>query len=64
MVKATKCAICHNPIILDYKTEPQDAVCPWCGKMFRYRLIGASICEIDLMNLTFSGAEVYDGTGL
>lgn len=64
MVKATKCAKCQNYIILDFKKEAQDAVCPYCEKPFRYRLIGASICEIDLMDLTFSEAEVYNGTGL
>lgn len=64
MMKATKCARCQNYIILNYKNEAQDAVCPCCGKQFRYRLIGSSICEIDLMNLTFGVDEVCDGTGL
>ena len=64
MVKATKCERCKNYIILNFKKEAQDAVCPYCDKLFRYRLIGASICEIDLMNLTFGEAEVCDGTGL
>ena len=64
MVKATKCARCKNYIILNYKKEAQDADCPYCGKLFRYRLIGTSICEIDLMDLTFGEAEVCNGTGL
>ena len=36
MVRATKCARCQNYMILDYKPQPQDAFCPWCGKPFRY----------------------------
>ena len=64
MVKVKKCARCQNFIILDFQKHPQDADCPWCGKPFRYRLIGSSICEIDLMNLTFDEAEICDGTGL
>ena len=64
MVKVTKYARCQNSIILDFQNQPQDADCPWCGKPFRYRLIGNSICEIDLMNLTFDEAEMCDGTGL
>ena len=64
MVKATKCARCKNYIILNLKKEAQDAVCPYCDKLFRYRLIGTSICEIDLMDLTFGEAEVCNGTGL
>ena len=63
MVKARKCAWCQNNIILNFKKEAQDAICPCCGKSFRYRLIGASICEIDLMDLA-GNAEVYCGTGL
>ena len=49
MVKATKCARCKNYIILNFKKEAQNTVCPYCDKLFRYRLIGASICEIDLL---------------
>ena len=64
MVKAAKCARCQNYIILNFKKEAQDVVCAYCKKPFRYRLIGASICEIDLMDLTFGEAEVCDGTGL
>ena len=58
--------VCKMPnyMILDYRPQPQDASCPWCGKSFRYRLIGSSICEVDLMILTFDEGELVDGTGL
>ena len=64
MVRITKCARCQNYMFLDYKPQPQDASCPWCGKPFRYRLIGTSICEVDLMTPTFDEDELCDGTGL
>ena len=63
-MKAMKRAICQNLIIPDFKQKFEDAVYPWCGNPFRYRLIGTSICEIDLASLTFDEAEMYDGTGL
>ena len=50
--------------IVAKQDKPTSAVCPYCGKLFRYRLIGTSICEIDLMDLTFGEAEVCNGTGL
>ncbi len=64
MLKAMKCAIYQNLIILDFKQKFEDAVCPWRGESFRYRLIGTSISEIDLTSLAFDEAEMYDGTGL
>ena len=64
MVRITKCARCRNYMMLDYKPQLQNAFCPWCGKAFRYRLIGTSICEVDLMTPTFDKDELCDGTGL
>ena len=64
MVRATKCARCQNYMLLDYKCQPQDTLCPWCGNPLRYRLIGSSICEVDLMTSAFDEGELCDGTGL
>ena len=64
MVRATKCARCQNYMQLGYICQPQDALCPRCGKPLRYRLIGTSICEVDLMAPVFHEGELCDGTGL
>ena len=64
MVRATKCARCQNYMLLDYNRQPQEALCPWCGKPLRYRLIGSSIREVDLMTSAFDEGELCDGTGI
>lgn len=64
MMRVMKCAICSDLIVLDYKYKFEDANCLWCGPSFRYRLLGSSICEIDLIDLNSGEAETYNGTGL
>ena len=64
MVKVKRCAYCRNLMILDFEKQPKDGVCPYCKLSFRYRLLGNSMCEIDLINPVFFGAVMNDGTCL
>ena len=45
MTRVRNCAVCKNSMILDFQEETQEAVCPHCGTMFQYRLLGRAMCE-------------------
>ena len=64
MVKVKRCAYCKNLMILDFDKQPKDGVCPYCEVTFRYRLLGNSMCEIDLMDPIYFGAVMNDGASL
>lgn len=61
MVKVKRCAYCRNLMILDFEKTPKDGICPYCGAAFRYRLLGNSICEIDMTDPVFFGTVMKDG---
>lgn len=64
MVKVIRCAYCRNLMILDLEKRPKDGVCLYCEATFRYRLLGNSMCEIDLMDTIFFRAVMNDGASM
>lgn len=45
MKRVKYCAICNASMILDFENNAKEAVCPHCGTMFQYRLLGRATCE-------------------
>ncbi len=64
MVKVKHCAYCRNLMIQNFEKQPKDGVRPYCETTFRYRLLGNSMCEIDLMDPIYFGAVMNDGASV
>ena len=46
MTRVRNCAVCKNSMMLDFQEEIQEAVCPHCGAVLRYRLLDRFMFQI------------------